>query len=168
MLIHRDELAERARRQAIEHERVGRLVAGTIGKTLCAPSSPANIVTDDALRLVLAASSVLPAMSASVCAKKLESRMGWCSPTGFCGHQRLRLREEVGRDELGALVDQLVERVLPVGAGLAPDDRPRRARDLVAAARDALAVGLHVALLKVGGEAVHVLIVRQDRVRLAP
>ncbi|KAG5457635.1 MAG: hypothetical protein BJ554DRAFT_2295, partial [Olpidium bornovanus] len=33
--------------------------------------------------------------------------------------------DEVTRDELGALVDQLVERVLAVRAGLAPDDGPR-------------------------------------------
>ena len=32
--------------------------------------------------------------------------------------------EEVARDQLGALVDQLVEGVLAVGAGLAPDDGP--------------------------------------------
>ena len=36
---------------------------------------------------------------------------------------RLDRREEVARDELRALVDQLVERVLAVGARLAPDDR---------------------------------------------
>ena len=37
--------------------------------------------------------------------------------------------DEVAGDQLGALVDELVEGVLPVGAGLAPDDRsglPRR------------------------------------------
>ena len=31
--------------------------------------------------------------------------------------------QEVAGDQLGALVDQLVEGVLAVGAGLAPDDR---------------------------------------------
>ena len=31
-------------------------------------------------------------------------------------------REEVGGDEAGALVDELIEGVLAVGAGLAPDD----------------------------------------------
>ena len=37
--------------------------------------------------------------------------------------KRLAEADEVARDELRALVDQLVERVLSVGAGLAPDDR---------------------------------------------
>ena len=37
---------------------------------------------------------------------------------------RLAEPDEVARDELRALVDQLVERVLPVGAGLTPHDRP--------------------------------------------
>ena len=36
---------------------------------------------------------------------------------------RRRGREEVARDELRALVHELVERVLAVGAGRAPDDR---------------------------------------------
>jgi hypothetical protein len=43
-------------------------------------------------------------------------RQGVCR----CGHG-----DEVARDELGALVEQLVERVLPVGARLAPEDSRR-------------------------------------------
>mmetsp|Transcript_17542 Transcript_17542/g.45004 ORF Transcript_17542/g.45004 Transcript_17542/m.45004 type:complete len:224 (+) Transcript_17542:929-1600(+) len=79
---------------------------------------------------------------------------------------RLHRREEVARDQLRALVDQLVEGVLAVGAWLSPDDRAGRDGDGFAAARDTLAVGLHVSLLEVRAEAVQVLIVRQDRVRL--
>ena len=37
--------------------------------------------------------------------------------------ERLRERDEVAGDEPGALMDQLVERVLAVGSGLAPVDR---------------------------------------------
>ena len=37
--------------------------------------------------------------------------------------ERVGEADEVDRDELGALVDQLVEAVLPVGARLAPVDR---------------------------------------------
>ena len=46
--------------------------------------------------------------------------MGWCSPSGLwlCGGG-----QEIAGDQLGALVDQLVEGMLPVGAGLAPDHR---------------------------------------------
>ena len=63
---------------------------------------------------------------------------------------------------LRALVDELVEGVLAVRARLAPDDRPGDRLDRLAVALDALAVALHVALLEVGGEAVHVLVVGQD------
>ncbi len=73
---------------------------------------------------------------------------GWC--------------QEVTGDHLGALVDQLVEGVLAVGARLTPDDGTGLVVDLVAVAVHVFAVGLHVALLEVGGETVHVLVVRQN------
>ncbi len=40
------------------------------------------------------------------------------------GVVRLERREKVARDEPRPLVNELVEGVLPVGAGLAPHDRP--------------------------------------------
>ena len=71
--------------------------------------------------------------------------------------------DEVAGDDLGALVDELVEGVLAVRAGLAPDDRAGLViGDLLAVAIHGLAVGLHVALLEVGREAGHVLVVRED------
>ncbi len=70
--------------------------------------------------------------------------------------------EEVARDETSALVDELIEGVLAVGARLAPDDGSGGVVDVDAVAGHVLAVGLHVALLEVGGEAGHVLVVRQD------
>ncbi len=74
--------------------------------------------------------------------------------------------DEVGRDELGALVDQLVVGVLAVGARGAPDDRAGLPLHRVAVALDRLAVGLHVELLEVGGELRQVVRVRQHRVGL--
>ena len=74
--------------------------------------------------------------------------------------------DEVGGDELRALVDELVERVLAVGAGLAPHDRAGLHGDGVAVEVDRLAVALHVELLQVRGEAGEVLAVRQDRLGL--
>src|SRR5665811_2189945 len=76
--------------------------------------------------------------------------------------------DEVGWDQLGALVDELVERVLPVRAGLAPENLTGGGRDRLAVSAYALAVGLHRQLLQVRGEAVQVLRVRQDRVALGP
>jgi hypothetical protein len=72
---------------------------------------------------------------------------------------RLDSEDEVGWDELGALVEKLEEGVLGVGTGLTEEDGAGGVLDVVAAAGDSLAVGLHGELLKVGGEAVHVLVV---------
>lgn len=60
-------------------------------------------------------------------------------------------------------MDQLVERVLAVGARLAPDDWASLVIHRVAVTVNVLAVGFHVALLEVGRKAVHVLVVRQNR-----
>jgi len=68
-------------------------------------------------------------------------------------------QDEVGGNELGALVEELEEGVLGVGAGLAEQDGAGGVLDIVSAAGDSLAVGFHGKLLKVGGEAVHVLVV---------
>ena len=58
-------------------------------------------------------------------------------------------------------MDQLVERMLAVGAGLAPVDGAGLIVDSRAFERDALAVALHRELLQVGGETLEVLVVRQ-------
>jgi len=67
---------------------------------------------------------------------------------------RLDADEEVGRDESRALVQQLVERVLAVGARLAPEHLAGVGRHRRAVPAHALAVGLHGQLLEVGGETV--------------
>ena len=92
---------------------------------------------------------------------------------------RRRGRDEVGGNELRALVHELVERVLPVRARGAPDDRLRAeftsasavygkwkgtyaglVVDALAALGDELAVRLHVALLEVVRELVQILVIR--------
>ena len=74
--------------------------------------------------------------------------------------------DEVAGDQPRSLVDQLIERVLAVGSRLAPDDGAGAVVDALAGAVHALAVRLHVALLEVRREAVEVLVVGQDGVRL--
>lgn len=74
--------------------------------------------------------------------------------------------DEVGGDELRALVEQLEEGVLRVGRGLAEEDGAGGVLDVVARPGDGLAVGLHGQLLQVGREAVHVLVERRDQVGL--
>ena len=80
--------------------------------------------------------------------------------------QRPAEADEVARDQFGSLVDELVERVLAVGAWLAPVDGSRLVVDDRAVQRDVLAVALHGQLLEIGREAFEVLVVRQDRNRL--
>ena len=66
--------------------------------------------------------------------------------------------DEVGWDELGALVEKLVEGVLSVGGWLTEQNGTGCVLDIVAAAGDGLSVRLHGQLLEVGGEPVHVLV----------
>ena len=61
------------------------------------------------------------------------------------------------------LVQQLVERVLGIGARLAPDHRGRGALHRFATAAHGLAVALHLQLLEVRGQAVQMLVVGQHR-----
>ncbi len=74
--------------------------------------------------------------------------------------------DEIGGNHDAALVHQLVERVLAVGAGLAPKDLAGVARDGRAVPADVLAVGLHGELLQVGRETVQILRVGQHGVRV--
>ena len=76
--------------------------------------------------------------------------------------QRLVEANEVAGNELGALVDELVEGVLAVGAGFAPDDGAGLVVGDVAVEGDVLAVRLHGELLEIGREALEVLVVGQD------
>ena len=76
--------------------------------------------------------------------------------------ERLGKGNEVAGDEACALVDELVEAVLAVGAGFAPVDRTRVGIHMVSIEFHMLAVALHGELLEVGGEAFQVLVVRQD------
>ena len=71
----------------------------------------------------------------------------------------LRRRQEIRRYQLCALVYELVKRMLPVGPRLTPDDWSGLVRNRPAAAVNRFSVALHVALLEIGGEAVHVLVI---------
>ena len=67
--------------------------------------------------------------------------------------------DEICGNELGALVQQLVEGVLGIGGRLAKEDGARGVLDEgVAGARYGFSVGFHGELLQVGGEAVEVLV----------
>jgi len=70
--------------------------------------------------------------------------------------------DEVAGDHAGALVDELVETMLAVRAGLAPVDRAGVGVHAGAVEFHRLAIALHRELLEVGGEALEVLFVGQD------
>ena len=69
--------------------------------------------------------------------------------------------DEVARNQSRALMDELIERVLAVGARLAPVDWPRVGANRAAVERDVLAVALHRELLQISGEALEILLVGQ-------
>ena len=73
--------------------------------------------------------------------------------------QRLGEGDEVAGDQPGSLMDQLIKRMLAVGARLTPIDWPGVAGDAVAVEGNVLAVTLHCQLLKIGGEALQILLV---------
>ncbi len=115
------------------------------------------------------------------------TQLGFGFLAGLAQHQRLALRQavgvqplmmvghrveahhrhdEVGRNKLGALVQQLVVGMLAVAADAAPDHRAGVGLHRGAVLQHALAVGLHVQLLQVLGDVAQVVVVRQDRVAL--
>ena len=72
-----------------------------------------------------------------------------------------RRHHEFAWHHLRALMDKLVERVLPVGSRLAPDHRARGAIHRFARHRHALAVALHFKLLKIRWQTRQPLIIGQ-------
>src|ERR1039458_8089734 len=80
--------------------------------------------------------------------------------------ERVRERNEVTGNQLRALMNQLIERVLAVGAGFAPINRPGLVSHFFPVERDVLAIALHRQLLKIRGKAFQVLFVGQNRRRL--
>ena len=62
--------------------------------------------------------------------------------------ERMAKPDQVARDQPRSLVDELVERMLAVGPGLAPVDRAGLIRDSPPVERHALAVALHRQLLQ--------------------
>src|ERR1700730_18055302 len=70
--------------------------------------------------------------------------------------------DEVARNHLRALVDELVERMLPVGSGFAPEDGSRLIIDCSPVQRHMLAVRLHRELLQISWKPLEILIVGED------
>src|SRR5215472_14411293 len=75
--------------------------------------------------------------------------------------ERLPKSDEVARNEARALMDQLIERVLAVGARFTPVDGARIFVDCFAIECDMLPVALHGQLLQIGRKPFQILFVRQ-------
>lgn len=82
--------------------------------------------------------------------------------------QRKCERDEIARDQSRPLVYQLIKRVLPICAGLAPVDRTGLIIHDPAVKCRSLTVTLHRQLLQIRGKSLEVLFVRQHRDRVSP
>ena len=155
MLVQGDELAEDARGERGRHDRSRRTVAREDARRHDVLGRPlrthllGGLAEGEGLRL---REEVREEQLVHVLLTLLE------------GPRRIREGDEVGRDHPRALVDELVEGVLAVRAGLPPEDLARVVGHGRTVAAHRLAVRLHRELLKVGRETVQVLRVGQDRV----
>ena len=75
--------------------------------------------------------------------------------------------DEIDRDQMRALVEQLEHRMLRIGAHPAPGDRRGRTVDRLHVGSDALAVALHLELLEVVGKQPQPFVIGEHRARLA-
>ena len=75
-------------------------------------------------------------------------------------------RDEITRNEPRSLVDQLIKRMLSVGAGLPPENWAGIIRDLFPVKRYMLAVTLHRQLLKIRREPFQILFLGKNGDRL--
>src|SRR4051794_37925889 len=80
------------------------------------------------------------------------------------GVERAAEAEEIAGDEAAALVDELIERMLAVGAGLAPEDGAGLVPffNALAVDGDRFAVAFHRELLEVSRQAFEILVVGQN------
>ena len=157
MLVQGDELAERERGQRVAEDRGRRTVAlKAAGR-------------DDLLGRTLGAHLIgrlTKGKRLGLGQEVAQEQLVHVLAAVGCGVGSVGESDKVGRDHHGALVQQLVEGVLTVGTGLAPEDLTGIGGHSAAVPADVLAVGLHGELLQVGRETVQVLAVRQHGMAL--
>src|SRR5450755_1248960 len=148
VLVERDQRAERARREPLGKDGV----AGTVAFE----SAMWNQVVGCSLGL-----HFLGGLSE-------RQRLALCKQIGHQqvvliaeGIERLAEADEIAGDEPRSLMDQLEKRMLSVGAGLAPVDRPGLVIHAFAVEGNVLAIALHRELLQIGWESLEILVVRQ-------
>ncbi len=70
-----------------------------------------------------------------------------------------RGRDEIAGNHFCSLMNQLIEGMLSIRPGLAPNHRASLIVDFTSAPVNELSIALHIPLLKVGWKAVHVLVI---------
>ena len=136
----------------------------------CAHGSGIELLTDNdaggaaACKIFVAVIVLLAAgkghdLGGNVCAELLLA--GAALDDNIGSHLAVLKAHELQGNYVRALMEKLIEGVLTVGAGLTEDDGAGHVVHRLAEAVDGLAVGLHVQLLEVGGEAAHCLRVGQ-------
>ena len=150
VLVERDQLAERFRREPLGEDGVGRAVAleDPVRHEPIRHALGLDLLRRHAERQRLALRKDVGQQHVVVAPQR---------------RQRLAEGDEVARDEPRPLVNQLVERVLAVGARFAPIDGAGIVVHRRPLQRHVLAVALHRQLLQVGREPLQVLLVGQHR-----
>ena len=159
VFVHGDEGAERFRRNVIHHDAVGRLVAfeHLVRGEECDFFFGLTILAEFFLSL---GEGLAVHQGFGLCKEVAEELLVMVADLVVA----VGRGDEVARNHLGALVDQLVESVLAVRTRFAPEDRASLVVHALGIAVNGLAVGFHIGLLEVGGEAVQVLVVREHGV----
>ena len=149
VLVQSDELAQRVRGQPLAEDAGGRAVAeeDASGNDLFGRALGAHLV-----------SGLAKGQSLGLGEEVAQEELVHVLAVALDGVGAVDEGDEVGRNHAGALVNQLVEGMLAVGAGLAPEDLARIGRDGRAVPARGLAVGFHGQLLQVRREAVQVLV----------
>ena len=157
MLVQSDQLAEHARGERRREDRRGRPVAGegAGGHECTRRALGLDLLCGLAERERLGLREEVRQEQAVNVAAVVLQRVGG-----------VRERDEISRDEAGALVDELVERVLTVGSRFAPEHLAGVGGDGRAVPAHRFAVGFHRELLQIGGEAAELLGVGEHGVRL--
>ena len=150
VLVERDQLAQCLRRQAIREHSVCWAVAleGAVRHLKCWDTPCRDFFSSLAERQGFG-------LGEEVRHQEIVMRAQWV--------HGLAEADEVARDQLGSLMDELVECVLPVGSRLPPDDRSGLIVHRPALQIDMLAIALHIELLQVGRQAPEIMVIGQDR-----
>src|SRR3989442_9653719 len=149
VLVERDELSKRFRRQPLGEDRVRRTIAleDPVGNECVRRALGRDLLARLAKRQRLGLREYVRQQHVVVPSERVQT----------AGEG-----DEVAGDETSPLMYQLVEGMLPVRSWFSPIDGPGRVGDFGALARDMLSIALHRQLLQVRGKALSALLIVQQ------